>query len=91
MFTYWDGRLHIDEVAVPGLDELPIRDLPGLTRIEQYAARAMPFMDTGLYILCGDDTATTNLVSGQTGSAGDASGLFSFQNLALKTLVSVFG
>lgn len=64
MCTYWEGQLHLEGGA--------------RSKMEAYVVCAIPMMDPGLYVLCGDDERTTNVVSGITGTAMDAMELFSF-------------
>lgn len=66
--TYWKGQLHLEGI-----------DPTCTTHIEEYVVNTIPWMDPGLYILCGDDQLTTNVVSGATGTAGDMIDLFSFR------------
>lgn len=66
--TYWKGQLYLEGI-----------DPACATHIEKYVINTIPLMDPGLYILCGDDQLTTNVISGMTGTACDMIDLFSFR------------
>jgi hypothetical protein len=79
IITFWQNRLWLDNTTELDVED---PDTRGLTEIESYVTRTIRHMDRGLYILCGDDRRTTNLVSRV--SSDNASDLFSFDDLLLR-------